>query len=102
MAHFAQINENNEVTQVIVVSNEDCLNQYGQESEEIGALFCHRLLGGTWLQTSYNATLRKNFAGVGYIYDPARDAFIPPQPSPEWALDEETCKWVSPDDYVGE
>jgi hypothetical protein len=96
MAHFAQLDENNVVTQVIVVGNKDCSDANGVEKESIGIAFCERLFGGNWKQTSYNGTIRKNYAGIGYTYDAARDAFIPPQPSAEWTLDEETCQWVNP------
>jgi len=94
MAHFAQI-ENNLVTQVIVVDNNDILDDQGNESEDIGTQFCTDLLGGTWVQTSYNGNLRKNYAGIGYTYDTTRDAFIAPQPYPSWVLDEDTCLWES-------
>lgn len=98
MAHFAQT-ENNIVTKVIVVSNQDILDENGKESEEIGIQFCSNLIGGTWLQTSYNGKIRKNYAGVGYIYNETLDAFIPPQPYSSWILDEITCKWKAPIDY---
>lgn len=88
MAHFAEIDANNVVQRVIVVPNSEEAN---------GAAWCASLLGGTWLQTSYNATIRKNFAGVGFIYDPAIDAFIPPRPYPSWTLDEVSCTWESPE-----
>lgn len=88
MAHFAEIDANNVVQRVIVVPNSEEAN---------GAAWCASLLGGTWLQTSYNATIRKNFAGVGFTYDPAIDAFIPPRPYPSWTLDEATCTWESPE-----
>ena len=97
MAHFAQL-ENNVVKQVIVVSNQDILDDKGQESEEVGIKFCSNLLGGTWKQTSYNAKIRKNYAGVGYTYDEGRDAFIPPKPFESWLLDEDTCQWKAPVD----
>jgi hypothetical protein len=58
--------------------------------------FCQALLGGTWVQTSYTKSIRKNFAGVGYTYDQNRDAFIPPQPFSSWSLNEETCRWAPP------
>ena len=96
MAHFAEIGLNNTVVQVIVVNNDDCKDQHGNESEVIGAKFCHDLFGGVWLQTSYNGNMRKNYAGIGYTYDSARDAFISPQPFPSWTLDEDTCKWAPP------
>jgi hypothetical protein len=95
MAHFCKL-ENNVVKQVIVVSNQDILDDKGQESEELGIKFCSNLLGGTWLQTSYNGKIRKNYAGVGYTYDEGRDAFIPAKPFASWLLDETTCQWKSP------
>ena len=98
MAHFAQI-ESNLVTQVIVVDNSDILDGDGNESEAIGAQYCTDLLGGTWVQTSYNKNFRKNYAGVGMTYDKTRDAFIPPQPYPSWTLVEETCQWNPPITY---
>ena len=66
MAHFAQLDYNNIVVQVIVVNNDDCKDSAGNESEEVGAEFCQKLLGGRWIQTSYNHNIRKNFAGIGY------------------------------------
>lgn len=98
MAHFAKL-ENNIVIQVIVVANQDILDENGQESEQKGIAFCSNLLGGTWKQTSYNAKIRKNYAGIGYTYDEGRDAFIPPKPFNSWLLDEDTCQWKSPVDY---
>jgi hypothetical protein len=98
MAHFAQL-ENNVVKQVIVVSNQDILDDKGQESEEKGIAFCSNLLGGTWKQTSYNGTIRKNYAGVGYTYDEGRDAFVAPKPFNSWVLDETTCQWKASVDY---
>ena len=96
MAHFAQLDENGVVLQVVVISNAECKDPQGIEREAIGAGFCSRLFGGTWLQTSYNESIRKNFAGVGYTYDKQRDAFIPPAPFPSWVLDENTCRWYPP------
>ena len=98
MAHFAQL-ENNIVTKVIVVSNQDILDENGQESEQKGIDFCSNLLGGTWLQTSYNGRIRKNYAGIGYSYDAGRDAFIPPKPFNSWVLDETSCLWEAPTPY---
>ena len=98
MAHFAQL-ENNVVKQVIVVSNQDILDEQGQESEEKGISFCSNLLGGTWKQTSYNGNIRKNYAGIGYTYDEGRDAFIAPKPYNSWVLDETTAQWKAPVDY---
>lgn len=99
MAHFAQIDSNNIVTQVIVIE---------QETLNTG----HWGNPATWIQTSYNTfggvhygpdgspdggiALRKNYASIGYTYDPVRDAFYAPQPFPSWILDEETCCWQAP------
>jgi len=99
MAHFAQLNEENLVTQVIVVANLDTADQDGVENEAIGIEFCTNLLGGKWKQTSYNANIRKNYAGVGYKYDAALDAFIPPQPFASWTLNNETAQWEAPTPY---
>jgi hypothetical protein len=96
MAHFCRIDENGIVQQVIVVDNKDTADASGVEKEYIGAAFCERLLGGTWKQTSYNGNFRKNYAGLGYTYDAARDAFIPPRPSDDATLDEATCQWIVP------
>lgn len=98
MAHFAKLDENNVVTQVIVVGNKDTSDANGVEKEYIGAAFCERLFGGTWKQTSYNGNIRKNYAGVGYTYDAGRDAFIPPKPFNSWVLVEESCRWKAPVD----
>lgn len=87
MAHFAQLDDNNIVLRVIVVSD---------EHEATGEQWCHEFAGGRWKQTSYNARIRKNFAGKGYIYDENRDAFISPKPYPSWILNEETCQWQAP------
>jgi len=95
MAHFAQLDDNSVVTQVIVVHNNELLDN-GVESEAKGVAFCQALLGGTWKQTSYNANIRKNYAGIGYTYDAGRDAFIPPQPFQSWTLVELTCTWQAP------
>ena len=96
MAHFCELDSNNVVKQVIVVSNADTSTAQGEEKESIGIAFCERLLGGTWVKTSYNATIRKNYAGIGYTYDKDRDAFIPPKPYASWVLNETTCLWNAP------
>jgi hypothetical protein len=96
MAHYAELDSNNVVKQVIVVSNADTSTAQGEEKESIGIAFCERLLGGTWVKTSYNATIRKNYAGIKYTYDKDRDAFIPPKPYASWVLNETTCLWNSP------
>ena len=99
MAHFAALNEENLVTQVIVVANQDTTDKDGVENEAIGIEFCTNLLGGRWVQTSYNAKIRKNYAGIGYKYDATLDAFIPPQPFESWTLNEETAQWEAPTPY---
>ena len=86
MAHFAQLNDNI-VTQVIVVADEDCAGGNFPDSEIAGAYFCNKLLGGVWKQTSYNRNFRKYYAGIGYKYDSALDMFITPQPYASWTLD---------------
>ena len=97
MAHFAKLDENNIVTQVIVVSNEDITDPFtGQEDEILGIAFCKKLLGGNWKQTSYNNNMRVRYAGIGYSYNAALDAFITPKPFPSWVLVEETADWESP------
>lgn len=89
MAHFAEIDGDNVVTRVLVVP--DAQENRGHEylATDLG-------LGGTWVQTSYNATIRKNYAGIGYTFDSGRDAFIPPKPYASWVLNEATCNWDAP------
>ena len=99
MAHFAKLDNDNNVIQVIVVNNNDILDENGNESEEVGINFCTQLLGGIWKQTSYNATFRKNYAGIGYTFDAEKDAFIPPKPFSKWVLNEDTCLWEAPVAY---
>lgn len=95
MAHFAELDANNVVLRVIVVDNKDTADANGVEKEHIGAAFCERLFGGTWKQTSYNASFRKHYAGIGYTYNAVRDAFIPPQPYQSWTLDDD-ANWQPP------
>jgi hypothetical protein len=91
MAHFAKINSENVVDQVVVVHNNDA------PDEASGIAFLTNLFGGgTWVQTSYNNNIRKNYAGIGYAYDSQRDAFIPQQPYPSWVLNEDSCLWDAP------
>lgn len=99
MAHFAKLDENNNVLAVHVVNN-DVITVDGVESEQAGIDFLTDLHGHTlWKQTSYNGNIRKNYAGVGYIYDEGRDAFYAPQPWASWTLNENTCQWESPVPY---
>jgi len=98
MAHYAMLDENNIVTQVIVVSNDDIKDVNGNEVEEIGVAFCKKLLGAdtNWKQTSYNNNFRVRYAGISYSYSEELDAFIPPKPYASWVLNEETADWESP------
>jgi hypothetical protein len=85
MSHFAKINNNNIVTEII--SSEKNFINTGLVGDEF-----------LWIQTSYNSNFRKNFAGIGDSYDSIRDAFIPPKPYDSWVLDEVSCSWVAPVD----
>lgn len=95
MAHFAKLGTGNIVEKVEVVSNDIATD------EQTGADFLNSLYGtrDTWKQTSYNRSIRKNFAGAGFTYDETRDAFIPPKPFNSWTLDETTCLWEAPVPY---
>jgi len=96
MAYFAYIDENNIVQHVSAVDNIELLDANGQESEQVGIEFLRKLHGpdGTWVQTSYTASIRKKFAGIGDTWDSGRNAFIPPMPEEgNWTLNEETCLW---------
>ena len=90
MAHFAELDENNIVLRVVVIND---------DYEADGENWCNNFFGGTWKQTSYNETIRKNYAGIGFIYDETRDAFIPPQPYNSWILNETTCRYEAPVPY---
>jgi hypothetical protein len=89
MSHWAEIDENNIVVRVLVGNN--------SEPDE-GEAFM-KSLGGTWVKTSYNGSIRKNFAGIGYEYRSEIDAFVAPQPFPSWTLNEDTAQWESPVPY---
>jgi hypothetical protein len=101
MAHFAKLDANNIVLEVNVVDNEHLLDANGVEHENLGIAFLVQWSGGYpyWKQTSYNGNFRKNYAGIGLIYDAGRDAFIEPQPYPSWILNETTCRWEPPVPY---
>jgi hypothetical protein len=98
MAHFAKLDDNNIVIDVNVVNNEDVNNLSFPESESVGIQFLNNWAGQifNWKQTSYNATFRKNYAGIGCTYDESRDAFILPKPFASWVLNEITCQWEAP------
>ena len=118
MAHFAKLGINSKVIGVEVVADDDCKNADGVEDETVGTQFLEHIHGWPlWKKTSYNTrggkhykedntesddqskALRKNFAGVGYIYDEDRDAFYTPKPFASWILNETTCLWAAPVDY---
>jgi hypothetical protein len=92
MAHFARLGNDNIVEEVLVVPDAQEHRGHDYLSKDLN-------LGGVWVQTSYNGTIRKNYAGIGYTYDDARDAFIPPKPFNSWTLNEETCLWDAPTPY---
>jgi hypothetical protein len=99
MAHFAELDHNNIVAQVVVVNNNELMDN-GVESENKGINFLTSLFGhNRWKQTSYNGKIRKNYAGIGYSYSTELDAFIAPQPFASWTLDNNTCQWKAPVDY---
>ena len=106
MAHFAKLDANNLVTQVIVVANEDTADSSNVETESIGVAFCQKLMGAstTWKQTSYNGYFRGNYAGIGYTYISnvatlgvgSTDIFINQQPYDSWAVGVGTAQWYPP------
>ena len=106
MAHFAQLDSNNVVTQVIVVSNDDTSDSNGTETESIGVAFCQKLLGAdtNWKQTSYNGSMRGNYAGIGYTYMEnvatlgvgSTDIFISQQPHASWTISTSAAQWEAP------
>ena len=97
MAHFAKLDENNVVLEVHVVHNNELLDENGVEQEQKGIDFLINWSNGylAWKQTSYNGSFRKNYAGIGYTYDPQHDAFIPPKPFPSWLLNAD-AQWEAP------
>jgi hypothetical protein len=99
MAHSAKLDENNVVTQVVVVNNAVITDENDQEVESLGVNFLRNLYkepNAVWKKTSYNHNERKNFAGIGDSYDETRDAFIPKKPYASWVLNETTCRWDPP------
>ena len=108
MAHFAQLDDKNIVTRVIVVNNDDITDSNGNEIESIGVAFCQKLLGAdtNWKKTSYNHNIRGNYAGVGHTYMTnvatlgvaSTDIFISSQPYPSWSIGVGTARWYAPID----
>jgi hypothetical protein len=80
MAHFAELDAGNKVLRVIVVNNQDCQDEFGNEKEDVGQFYCKLLFGenSRWLQTSYNGKFRGKYAGIGDIYDDSIDEFVTP------------------------
>jgi len=96
MAHFAELDEHSIVKRVLVVNNNELLDENGEENPQKGINFLVNLFGGNWVQTSYNARIRKCYAGIGYFYDASKDAFIPRKPFPSWVFDEVVWRWKAP------
>lgn len=92
MAYFAQIDESNIVTNVLVIPDDQASRGQQFLADDLG-------LGGTWIETSDTGAIRYNYAAIGYTYDPSRDAFIPPKPFASWVLNEDTCLWDAPVPY---
>jgi hypothetical protein len=89
VSHWAEIDKDNKVIRVTVGDNNDPAGDEGYQ-------WLIDNLGGTWIKTSYNGNIRKNYAGIGYTYDAVRDAFIAPEPENAIGFDEETCQWITP------
>lgn len=89
MSHWAEIDNNSKVIRVLVGDNNDPAGDEGYQ-------WLINNHGGTWVKTSYNSNIRKNFAGIGYTYDAVRDAFIAPEPDNATGFDEDTCRWIVP------
>ena len=98
MAHFAELNSNSIVTNVVVIDNNNCLDSEGNESEAVGIAFCRQVFGEdtNWVQCSYNNNIRGIFPSIGFKYDSEYDIFYPKSPYPSWYLDVATCTWNSP------
>lgn len=99
MAHFAELDTNNTVLRVISVNNSELIDAQGNESEDKGVAFCTSLLGGRWIQTSYNGSFRVRFASTGFVYNEYHDAFIAPQPYASWVFSDNTLDWLPPIPY---
>jgi hypothetical protein len=96
MAHFAKLDNDNIVTKIIVVHNNELLDDNNVESEIKGIAFCNSIEEGKWVQTSYNDSFRNVFAGIGFTYDYEFDVFIEPKPFPSWKLNYTTFDWEAP------
>ena len=96
MAHFAEIDETSYVKRVLVVNNNELLDENGVEQPQKGVDFLANLFGGRWVQTSYNARIRKCYASIGHFYDETEDVFIPAKPYPSWIFDKVKWVWEAP------
>lgn len=99
MEHFAQLDENNVVLQVIIVSEDDIKDSSGNVNEEVGIFFCRQLVNdpnSKWKRTSFNHEFRGRFGNVGFTYDESLDVFIAPKPYPSWSFNSQTTDWTSP------
>lgn len=97
MAHFVNLDSNNNVGETIVINNDVLLDENGNEQEQLGLdLIASLGLDGRWVQCSYNGNFRAHYPAPGFSYDETLDAFIPPQPYASWVLDQGTCLWVAP------
>lgn len=97
MAHFAKLNQDNLVIDVVVVANDVLLDSNNEEQEQLGIDFLNSTFGEyNWKQTSFNGSFRKNYAGVGYSFNEDLNAFIPEKPFNSWILNKNTCQWDSP------
>lgn len=96
MAHFAELDSNNTVLRVVVIANRDTSDANGVEKEHIGRAHCEKTFGGRWVQTSYNAKFRGNYAGAGMVYNQEHDVFVGAKPYPSWIFDSVTKDWAAP------
>lgn len=101
MAHFAELDESNTVIRTVVIDNNDLYDMTGIEQESLGIEACQRIFGADtrWVQTSYNASIRHRFAGIGMTYDETNDVFLPMKIFPSWVLETEDFTWVPPLPY---
>jgi len=98
MAHFAQLDENNKVLNVIVISNDFTHDENGIEQESLGVAYCKELFGQDtkWVQTSFNSNFRNKYAGIGDLYLEDRNAFVPAKPYVSWSLHPNENRWIAP------
>lgn len=103
MAHFAKLGLNYKIIDIVVVDNKDIVDESGAEIEQLGIDFLEKVTHYPyWVQTSYNSSIRKNYAGIGFRYDEDLDVFIPPKPYSSWILNNETYDWEAPTPYPGD